>query len=34
VWPWIVGGLVIVVLAAGGGVLIGRRTAKGQPTEV
>ncbi|MCS3442651.1 hypothetical protein M2389_001427 [Microbacterium phyllosphaerae] len=26
VWPWIVGGLVIVVLAVGGGVLIGRRT--------
>ncbi|KQR39593.1 HtaA domain-containing protein [Microbacterium sp. Leaf159] len=26
VWPWIVGGLVVVVLAVGGGVLIGRRT--------
>ncbi|MFD6816789.1 HtaA domain-containing protein [Microbacterium sp. NPDC060132] len=38
VWPWIVGGLVVVALAAGGGVLIARRsrTAQAEPetTEV
>lgn len=33
VWPWIVGGLVVVALAAGGGVLIARRsrTAQAEP---
>lgn len=33
VWPWIVGGLVVVALAATGGVLIVRRTRRGQPAE-
>ncbi|KYJ97182.1 HtaA domain-containing protein [Microbacterium sp. CH1] len=33
VWPWIVGGLVVVALAATGGVLIVRRTRRGEPAE-
>ncbi len=33
VWPWIVGGLAVVALAATGGVLIVRRTRRGEPAE-
>ncbi|WP_336501377.1 HtaA domain-containing protein [Microbacterium paraoxydans] len=33
VWPWIVGGLVVVALAATGGVLVVRRTRRGEPAE-
>jgi hypothetical protein len=33
VWPWIVGGLVVVALAATGGVLIARRNRKGETAE-
>ncbi|MCZ4302022.1 HtaA domain-containing protein [Microbacterium oxydans] len=33
VWPWIVGGLVVVVLAATGGVLIARRNRKDETAE-
>ncbi len=31
-WPWIIGGLVVVALAAGG-VLIARRVRRGEPAE-
>jgi len=34
VWPWIVGGLVVVALAAAGGVLIARRNKKDETAEV
>ncbi len=33
VWPWIVGGLVVVALAATGGVLIARRNRKDETAE-
>ncbi|WP_197020503.1 HtaA domain-containing protein, partial [Microbacterium sp. Cr-K32] len=33
VWPWIVGGLVVVALAATGGVLLVRRNRKGETAE-
>ncbi|MCB8043927.1 hypothetical protein JM654_05890 [Microbacterium oxydans] len=33
VWPWIVGGLVVVALAATGGVLIARRNRVAETAE-